>query len=146
MAKSNAAKRLERILADEDYGPKLARMNRRNESYILDLIDRNKGREARREILRLDEVRRTQRRERDRQRRASTSVSVSDLRQQAARNIIRRTKGHPGRIQRNVHYMTRDELRFAILASSADLRARAQDAPYVESPEFDKPINPFWYH
>lgn len=55
---SAAKNRLERVLSDETYGPKLVRMNRKDEAHILDLISQNRGREARKEILRLDEVRR----------------------------------------------------------------------------------------
>lgn len=58
MAQSNASRRLNRILRDEDYGPKLVRLNRADQRHILDLIDENRGAQARREILRLDEERR----------------------------------------------------------------------------------------
>ena len=58
MAQSNASRRLNRILRDEDYGPKLVRLNRTDQRRILNLIDANRGAQARREILRLDEERR----------------------------------------------------------------------------------------
>lgn len=58
MAQSNASRRLNRLLRDEDYGPKLVRLNRRDQRHILDLIDANRGAQARREILRLDAERR----------------------------------------------------------------------------------------
>ena len=58
MAQTNASRRLNRILRDEDYGPKLVRLNRADQRHILDLIDDNRGAQARREILRLDAERR----------------------------------------------------------------------------------------
>lgn len=58
MAQTNASRRLNRILRDEDYGPKLVRLSRADQRHILDLIDANRGAQARREILRLDEARR----------------------------------------------------------------------------------------
>ena len=61
MAQSNASRRLNRILRDEDYGPKLVRLNRADQRTILELIDANRGAQARREILRLDEARRRRR-------------------------------------------------------------------------------------
>ena len=61
MAQSNASRRLNRILRDEDYGPKLVRLSRADQRSILELIDANRGAQARREILRLDENRRRRR-------------------------------------------------------------------------------------
>lgn len=58
MAQANASRRLNRILRDEDYGAKLVRLSRTDQRHILDLIDANRGAQARREILRLDEERR----------------------------------------------------------------------------------------
>ena len=58
MAQSNASRRLNRILRDEDYGPKLVRLSRTDQRKILELIDAGRGAQARREILRLDEERR----------------------------------------------------------------------------------------
>lgn len=58
MAQSNASRRLGRILRDEDYGPKLVRLSRADQRQILDLIDANRGAQARKEIIRLDAERR----------------------------------------------------------------------------------------
>lgn len=54
MTQTNASRRLNRILRDEDYGAKLVRLSRTDQRRILDLIDDNRGAQARREILRLD--------------------------------------------------------------------------------------------
>lgn len=58
MAQTNASRRLNRILRDEDYGAKLVRLSRTDQRKILDLIDNNRGAQARREINRLDAERR----------------------------------------------------------------------------------------
>lgn len=58
----NAERRLRAILNDEQYGPKLVRLNRADERRVLDLIEQNRGAEARKTILQLDEARRTGRR------------------------------------------------------------------------------------
>jgi hypothetical protein len=135
MAKSNAVKRLERILGDEDYGPKLARLNRKDESYILDLIDRNKGREARKEILRLD----TERRER---KRGSTTrlPTIEKLRAKAYTRLRAMLKGKPATQQKGVSLMNKDQLNFALNATGDELRAKA-----AEYPDIDIEFNVFWY-
>ena len=51
-------RRLRAILSDEEYGPKLVRLSKSDQRTILDLISENKGREARKRILELDERRR----------------------------------------------------------------------------------------
>lgn len=53
-----AKRRLARILADEDYGPKLVRLKRSDERIVLDLIYENQGRDARASINELDLARR----------------------------------------------------------------------------------------
>lgn len=58
--------RLNRILNDEEYGPKLVRLNKADQRTVLDLISANQGKQARAEILRLDEERRNTRRVRTR--------------------------------------------------------------------------------
>lgn len=135
MAKSNAVKRLERILNDEDYGPKLARMNRKNESYILDLIDRNKGREARKEILRLDKERLESRRTR-----APQLTPIEKLRAKAYTRLRAMLKGKPATQQKGVSLMNRDQLNIALTATGDELRRKA-----AEYPDVDIEFNVFWY-
>lgn len=146
MPSSQAAKRLARILANEDYGPKLARMNRRDEAYILDLIERNQGKKARSEILRLDESRRVQRRERERSKRQRGYVIDKNvLRRQAANNIIRQVRGNPTVVHKHVTYMADDDLSFATRATRTEIQDRARERGYVEAPDIEYDINPFWY-
>lgn len=64
----SAKRRLNALLRDEEYGPKLARLNRTDERRVLDLIYENRGREARQAIDDLDSRRRRQRTLRDKAR------------------------------------------------------------------------------
>jgi len=87
---SAAERRLAALLRDEEYGPKLVRLNRTDERTILDLIDANRGREARNELDRLDWARRTHRTNRE------TAASYARLpkaqRKAEWRNIKKRKK------------------------------------------------------
>ena len=137
MAKSAAVRRLERILNDEEYGPKLARLNRKDETYILDLIDKNKGREARKEIFRLDK----QRRARQRARTAKTKLpTIEELRAKAYTRLRRMLNGKPKTQQRGVSLMTKDQLNFALTATGDELRRKA-----AEYPDIEIEMNVFWY-
>lgn len=68
--------RLKRILDNEDYGPKLVRLNKSQQRVVLDLISANKGREARTAILKFDEERLTKVRTR---RKAKPKVLTEDI-------------------------------------------------------------------
>lgn len=61
-----AKRRLNTLLKDPEYGARLARLNRKDEREVLDLIYENKGREARARLLQLDQERRTLRTIKDR--------------------------------------------------------------------------------
>lgn len=146
MAKSNAMRRLERILGDEDYGPKLARLNRKNEAYILDLIDKNKGREARKEILRLDKERLESRRAT----RAAKLDPIERLRKKAYARLRAMLKGKPATQQKGVASMNRKQLNFAVNAPADAIRhkARAQSRdsdPTAYPDDLEMEYNVFWY-
>lgn len=89
---SAAQKRLNALLRDEEYGPKLVRLNRTDERVILDMIYENRGREARKELNRLDENRRAHRTMRSNANRYA-KLPVQK-RSQEWRNIKKRTKNH----------------------------------------------------
>lgn len=144
MAKSNALKRLERILSDEEYGPKLARLKRADEAHVLDLIDRNKGIEARKEILRLDEARRTQ--QRTRRTSKAPRIDIEALRRKAEQAMRRKVSGKPSTIRRGIAHMTTDELNFAINADHESIRAKAGDVSNIRNyDDEDVPWNVWWY-
>lgn len=135
---SSAERRLARILSDEDYGPKLARLRGQDEKRVLTLIDQNKGREARQEILRLDEARRVKRR--------ASGVSRPEKERKAVDNISRQFgRVNLGKVRANVKLMTGPELDFAASATQDELTAKARrPANRVDTKGND--VNPFWYH
>lgn len=135
---SSAERRLARILSDEDYGPKLARLRGQDEKRVLTLIDQNKGREARQEILRLDEARRAKRR--------ASGVSRPEKERKAVDNISRQFgRVNLGKVRANVKLMTGPELDFAATATQDELTAKARrPANRVDTKGND--VNPFWYH
>lgn len=157
MARSPAERRLQRILSNEDYGPKLARLRGEDERYILRLIDQNKGKLARREILRLDEERRARERAKRAARRAAKRSSTprqlirGPTREQRERlaiaNILRQTGGKASRtrVTLNVSYMNDEELDFAAIADINGLARRAKRPPDRKTATGDD-LNPFWYH
>jgi hypothetical protein len=57
----SAKRRLNALLRDEDYGPKLVRLKREDERRVLELVYENKGKEARQLIDDLDSARRRRR-------------------------------------------------------------------------------------
>lgn len=67
------------LLNDETYGPALARLNKHDTAHVLTLVQQNRGREARAEILRLDQERRDKEtRRRDRARREKIHKHIMD--------------------------------------------------------------------
>lgn len=156
MARDPAQRRLARILSDEDYGPKLARLRGEDERQVLRLIEENRGKEARKAILTLDERRREQQREQRRIARESrerppirrVSVRTREQREsEAVRRIIAvfGRKAKEPNVRRNVGYMTDDELDFAAVADEDGLTLRAS-GPATRTDARGKDINPFWYH
>lgn len=143
MASSTSRKRLAYILSDELYGPMLARLRGDRERRVLDLIDQNRGKEARQAILEGDEERRAQNRER----RARRYQTLQEMQDSAADNILRifGRKADESNVRTNVGYMRPNELRFAADATEDDLTEKAvqpADRPNANG----KDINPFWYH
>ncbi len=96
MALSSAEKaerrRLNAILADEDYGPRLVRLPKSEQRKILDLISANKGKEARAKIVSFSETRTLARRVKN-----AAVKSVRDNVPPAARNIEARVNGDRAR-------------------------------------------------
>ncbi len=155
MAKDNAMRRLERILSDEDYGPKLARLNRKDEAHVLDLIDRNQGRKARAEILRLDEERRTKRRTRAMPKATYQTPDLDTLRAAAFRRMRQQVRGKYSTQRKGVDNMNRPILEFTSTASGDQIKERASMnpsefwrtyGPEEIAPDIDYEFNPFWYN
>lgn len=149
MARNPAKRRLAYILSNEIYGPKLVRLRGQDERRVLDLIEQNRGDEARREILRLDKLRREQGRAATRETvtPAPRRISRPEKERQAVRNIVRiyGAKANERRVRTNVKLMTDAELVFAAFADEDELTDRATD-PADRQDDDGKTLNPFWYH
>lgn len=141
MAKSAAVRRLELILFDlspEEYGPKLFRLKKADQDYILGRIERNENAQVtRREILRLDKERLAANRARKQGKRLPT---IEELRAKAYARLRAMLKGKPATQQKGVSLMNKDQLNFALVASGDQLRAKA-----AEYPDIEVEMNVFWY-
>lgn len=138
MATKAALRRLNYILNDEEYGPKLARLRGEEERRILALIDENKGKDARAAILEADERRRAK---------GKRVTNREQLEEAAVANIMRQygRKASRATVQRNVGYMTIAELDFAKDATESGLIGKARKLPERRDSR-GKEVNPFWYH
>jgi hypothetical protein len=154
LARDPALRRLARILSNEEYGPKLARLRGEDEKRVLRLIEQNRGDEARKAILEADENRRERQRElrRERQARQGPPTRISaKTREQREREAVRQilsvfgTKARPESVRRNVGYMNIGELDFTANADEDMLTLRAS-GPTDRKDSRGKDINPFWYH
>jgi hypothetical protein len=124
---------LRSLLSDENYGPKLARLRGADERRVLDLVEANRGSEARQYITSADE----RRRERERQARKAT------LYRRAVANVAAQHSAPVLAVERHLADATEAELRFAAGATRDQLVQRARMPPRtLEARE----INPFWYH
>lgn len=135
---TSALRRLRRILTDEDYGPKLVRLSRADQRTVLDLIDENRGREARSAIDRLDAVRVEQEEAHRRQTLHQKVVAALYALHGPS------TEGQANRIWRNAQEFTAAQMRRVLSLTGQKLRnyvlpRAAQPAPAGNT------INPFWY-
>lgn len=141
MAKSAAVKRLELILFDvspEEYGPKLFRLKKADQDYILGRIERGENAQVtRREILRLDRERLAANRARKQSKKLPT---IEDLRAKAYTRLRQMLRGKPATQKKGVSLMTKDQLNFALTATDPQLRAKA-----AEYPDIEVEMNVFWY-
>lgn len=152
MAKSAAVRRLERILFDvspEEYGPKLFRLNKKDQDYILGRIERNENAQVtRREILRLDKERLARRRK-PATKSAPKLTTIEVLRRDARRKLHDQWKSreryNAANTRMRVNLMNEDDLQFAIDGSTSDLESRASE-PSTPYPDLDIELNVFWYH
>lgn len=101
-----AARRLSRILADEDYGPKLVRLSQRDQRRVLDLIDANEGRQARAEILAADERRIERKNEREKEQRYPRVVEIL-----LTLHGVDAESNQARRIEHNAEYLTTYQMR-----------------------------------
>lgn len=137
-------RRLRAILLDEDYGPRLARLNVADTAAVLALVEANQGRQARALILQLDQARREQE-TRNRRRRERNSL-VSHM----VRELVRVGTAEPvntSTVALGVAAMTTAQ-RVATAAMDGDeLKANAGDRTNIHwAPSRDTYWNVWWYH
>lgn len=150
MAKSAAVRRLERILFDvspEEYGPKLFRLKKADQDYILGRIERNENAQVtRREILRLDRERLAANRARKNKPKLPT---IEELRAKARAKLHsmwkHKQKYVAVNMRRNTKYMTAEDLEYTMNATQSELEDRAHE-PATPYPDLDIELNVFWYH
>lgn len=137
-----ARDRLNRILADEVYGPALVRLRPADERKALDLIDQNRGQEARAFILEADKKRK------ETAQKKRINNSLPELRQAAFNNIMFKLgKARVAHVRENVDkLLTPAQLRWAANASTDDLIREARKQPRVNKPGTTIAVNPFWYN
>lgn len=143
MADTAYERRVRRLLLDEDYGPKLARLNREDTAHVLELVRINQGAQARREILRLDEERRERNTRARQQRRDNQLVHhiVHELRNDGVYRYSIQM------IAFGVNLMTRSQHDTTFLMDGPEIRARAGDPDFIEYIlPLDIEHNKWWYH
>jgi hypothetical protein len=136
--------RLARILADELYGPKLARLNRSDTGHVLKLLQDNRGAEARREILSRDAKRReneTEKRDqRDRQK-------VIDHIRRALSRVTTLKPVNTSTVAMGVKLMTRSERNETLGMGGEAIRDNAGDRSNIRyASPYNSFHNPWWYH
>lgn len=136
----NALRRLTRILDDDDYGPKLARLRGPDEQTALRLIDENRGAQARRHILEADQRRRTAQRAAARHRAEVRAVDNQTNSHESVGLRVNRTA-----LLMGARLMTDTELRFAGTATRDQLVTRCRQPPKYLTPRGED-WNPYWYH
>lgn len=137
MAREDAARRrLLRILNDETYGPKLVRLNRRDQREILDLIDRGETDQARKLILHLDEERRKRRRVQP----DAVVAHMMTVLDAAGRSF------HEATIRKSVMVQSTAEQRAVLMMDGEEIAANAGDPSNIR---YEQPLeeqwNRFWY-
>lgn len=137
-------RRLRALLLDEDYGPKLARLNVADTTRVLRLVEANRGAEARKLITELDERRRgdvtSKRRERARAR--TVAYIISELLRVGTNDPVNASTVALGVAIMSAGQRAESEaMDGEELKSSAGSRANVQWA----SP-YGKFWNPWWYH
>jgi hypothetical protein len=136
----NALRRLQRLLDDEDYGPKLARLRGTDEQHVLGLISRNQGAAARAEINAADARRRETARASARMRLEKRAVDNQHARHREGGTHPRRAA-----LEGGARLMSDTDLRFAAGATRDQLVQRARQPPKHLTPRGED-WNPFWYH
>lgn len=141
-ARTAYERRVAALLADEDYGPKLARLNRYQTGEVLELVRQNRGAEARREILRYDEQRRQE----------STRKRIENRNQRIQTYILDTLRAvpvyaNPQTVAFGVSLMTRTEGDRTLDMDADEIRDHAGNDGFIKL-YLDESLlhNVWWYH
>lgn len=135
-------RRVNSLLADEHYGPALARLGRADTGAVLLLVQTGDMRGARREIDRLDAARRAEEtRKRDRRRRNAVVAHIQrELRSTNVRYSLASVSFGAG-------LMTRAQVTATLDMDAEEIRANAGDHTNIRLYLDDTLAhNPWWYH
>lgn len=137
-------RRLRALLLDEDYGPKLARLNVADTTRVLRLVEANRGAEARKMIVELDERRRSdvteKRKERDRS--ATIKYIIKELIRVGTNDPV-----NSSTVALGVGVMSAGQRAASKAMDGEELRSSAGSRTNIQwvSP-YGKFWNPWWYH
>lgn len=143
MANSSVyTRRVNSLIADEDYGPALARLGREDTGQVLLLVQAGDMRGARREILRRDAERRAaETARRDRRRRQSVMSHIQRELRDAALNYNQAT------VAFGVSLMTRGEVETTLAMDAAEIQDAAADPTNIKMYMMSTvEHNVWWYH
>lgn len=137
-------RRLRALLLDEDYGPKLARLNVADTTRVLRLVEANRGVEARKLIITLDEERRgdvtSKRRERARAR--TVAYIISELLRVGTNDPV-----NSSTVALGVAIMTAGQRAESEAMDGEELKSSAGSRTNVQwASPYGKFWNPWWYH
>jgi hypothetical protein len=142
MARTAYERRVALLLADEDYGPALARLNRADTAEVLKLVQANEGQRARLEILRLD-ARRRAAVTTSRQRRRSTGVVEHVIAELSGAGLDFSVQT----VQYGVKLMTRGEVVETLGMDASEIQEAAGDSGNVRwYEEVERDWNVWFYH
>lgn len=121
----NERRRLASILKDEEYGPKLARLRGAAERRVLDLVEQGRGREARKQILFEDELRRKKNRSKARERsKAQRAPTVDEV---VAHFLKELPSANLTTITENVRSMSPEQRRYTMRIGAEQIQELARE-------------------
>lgn len=137
-------RRLRRLLLDEDYGPKLARLNVAETARVLRLVELNRGADARALIIQLDKARRedTTRKRKDRANARTIAYIIRELIRVGTNDPV-----NSSTVALGVAVMTAKQRAETEAMDGEELKASAGDRHNIQwASPYGKFWNPWWYH
>jgi len=137
-------RRLRRLLLDEDYGPKLARLNVTETARVLRLVELNRGADARELIIQLDKARRedTTRKRKERANAHTVAYIIRELLRVGTNDPV-----NSSTVALGVAVMTAKQRAETEEMDGEELKASAGDRSNVKwASPYGAFWNPWWYH